>query len=295
MNTAPDKIVLKASDRTVVDAIHEVYDQFSGQERRVADFVLDSPGELSMYAATELATLSGVSNATITRFVRRTGYPNYEAMRVAAREARSWGSPLFQATGGLQQNEDDGETYLASFINAEVQNLTQALGGLTYSQVDEITSALMDARKLVFMGFRNSFFLASYARTQFLHFRDRTLIVPGPGETVTERTSDLGAQDVVVIVGMRRIVGILKRYMKSMYERDVRILLITDPSARVVPSYAKWTITCPVETPHMFDSYSGVQAVLRLLAFESFKKSGVPGRQYMERMEEQHKRLGEFE
>ncbi len=285
----------KKAEGAIVGAIHDVYDSFSSQEKKVADLVLESPGELSVYSASELSKLAGVSNATITRFVRRTGYANYDEMRVAARDARSWGSPLFQAASGFGPGEHDNDALLSSFAEAEVRNLTIALGNLTRGEVDEIASALMNARNLVFMGFRNSYFLASYARTQFLHFRDRTRIVPGPGETVTERTSDLGAEDVVVIVGLRRIVGVLKRYMKAMHERDVRILLITDPSARVVPTYAHWTITCPVKTPHMFDSYSGVQAVLRLLAYESFRKSGKKGRRYMERMEVQHKDLGEFE
>lgn len=295
MTQAMEKKQEKKPEGAIVDAIHEVYDSFSRQEKRVADLVLESPGELSVYAASELAMLAGVSNATITRFVRRTGYASYDEMRIAARETRSWGAPLYQRASDFGLSETESDAYLASFAEAEIQNLKIALGGLTRSEVDEIASALVSARNLVFMGFRNSHFLASYARTQFLHFRDRTRIVPGPGETVTERTSDLGSEDVVVVVGLRRIVGVLKRYMKAMYERDVRILLITDPSARVVPSYARWTIVCPVETPHMFDSYSGVQAVLRLLAYESFRKSGKKGRTYMERMEAQHKDMGEFE
>ena len=279
----------------IVHAIHAVYESFSAKEKKVANLVLDSPGELSVYSASELARLAAVSNATITRFVRRTGFGSYEEMRVAAREARSWGAPLFQPTddGAREATEDDA--FLSAFTQAEVRNLTQALDNLTRDKIDEITTALVGSRNLVFMGFRNSHFLAAYARTQFLHFRDRTRIVPGPGETVTERTADLGPEDVVVIIGLRRIVGVLKRHMKAMHGRGVSILLITDPSARVVPAYARWTITCPVETPHMFDSYSGVQAVLRLLAYESFRKTGKEGRAYMENIEARHADMGEFE
>lgn len=291
---AEDKKKSDASN-VIVDAIHEVYESFSSQEKRVADFVLESPGELSVYPASELAQLVGVSNATITRFVRRAGFGNYDEMRVAAREARSWGAPLFQAATELGIGDAEGDTAMSAFVEAEVRNLTQALDGLRRSEIDEMASALVKSRNLVFMGFRNSYFLASYARTQFLHFRDRTRIVPGPGETVTERTADLGPEDVVVIVGLRRIVGLLKRHMKSLHDRGVPILLITDPSARVIPAYARWVITCPVETPHMFDSYSGVQAVLRLLAYESYRKSGKAGRAYMEKMEASHAEMGEFE
>lgn len=280
---------------SIVTAIHEVYNKFSAQEKQVADLVLESPGELSVYAASELARLAGVSNATITRFVRRAGFGNYEEMRLAAREARSWGAPLFQFAANHDLSEIENDTFLTHFAEAEVRNLTEALNGLKAREMDEITDALVGARNLVFMGFRNSYFLASYARTQFLHFRDDTRIVPGPGETVAERSSDLGPEDVIVIIGLRRIVGLLQQYMKLMHDQGVPILLITDPSARVIPAYARWIITCPVETPHVFDSYSGVQAVLRLLAYDSYRKLGKTGRAYMERMEALHAELGEFE
>ncbi len=279
----------------IVDSIHKAYETFSNQEKKVADFVLEAPGELSVYPASELARLCGVSNATITRFVRRMGFNSYDEVRLAAREARRWGSPLYQPAGNFSRAERDGDHFLAAFVETEVNNLTQALAGLSHDEIDEISTELVKARNLAFMGFRNSYFLASYARTQFMHFRDRTRIVPGAGETVTERTCDLGPGDVVVVVGLRRIVGTLRRHIVALSERDAKILLITDPSARIVPAYARWTITCPVETPHIFDSYSGVQAILRLLAYTCFKKSGKQGREYMEKMETLHEMLGEFE
>ena len=42
-------------------------------ERRLAEFVLDFPGDLASYTASELAQLTGVSNATVTRFIHRQG------------------------------------------------------------------------------------------------------------------------------------------------------------------------------------------------------------------------------
>ncbi|MHC4222102.1 MAG: hypothetical protein ACYST9_06740 [Planctomycetota bacterium] len=80
---------------------------------------------------------------------------------------------------------------------------------------------------------------------------------------------------MVVVIGIRRIVSKIKRYLEVLRQNNVRILLITDPSARVAPAYAQWTIACPVENPHVFDSYTGVLAVIRLLAFEAFRKSGL--------------------
>jgi DNA-binding MurR/RpiR family transcriptional regulator len=120
-------------------------------------------------------------------------------------------------------------------------------------------------------------------------------MIPGAGETVAERIADLGKGDVVLVVGVRRMVGILKRYMKAISKTGASVLLITDPSVREIPAFARWTITCPVENPHVFDSYAGVLAVIRLLAYETFRRAGKPGRDYMQKIEAQHEELAEFE
>jgi len=281
-----------SSNNTIVDTLHRIYQDFSKQEKRVADIILDAPGELGLYSASELAERADVSKATITRFVRRAKFSSYEELRLAAREARSWGSPLFQTGSANSTGHND---FLSDFLEAETRNLTQALNSLIPSEIDAMADALTAARNLVFMGFRNSHFLASYARNQFLQFRSGTRISPGPGETITESTADLTSEDVVLVIGLRRILSSLKSEMEALHDRGVPILLLTDPSARVVPAFARWTVTCPVESPYLFDSYSGVQSVLRILAYKSFQKSGKRGRAYMEAIEARHADTSAFE
>ncbi|MEF2548091.1 MurR/RpiR family transcriptional regulator [Aurantimonas sp. E1-2-R+4] len=278
-----------------VESIHRSYESLSSRERQVADLVLESPGEVSMYPASELAKLAGVSNSTVTRFVQRIGFDNYDDMRVAAREARNWGSPLFLASGRSPESGDAPADPIARFAEQEMATVRLALEGLDPARLDEIAAALWQARNLGFMGFRNSHYFAGYARWQFIQFRERTRLIPGAGETVAERIADLGPDDVVLVVAIRRIVGKLKRYLEALSGRGVKVLLITDPSARVTPAYARWTIVCPVESSYPLDCYSGVLAVIRLLALETFKKSGKPGRDYLEKIEAQHEILGEFE
>lgn len=292
MTKTHNKTSEPSSNNTIVETLHRIYQDFSKQEKRVADVILDAPGELGLYSASELAERANVSNATITRFVRRAQFSSYEELRLAAREARSWGSPLFQ-TGPVTSTGDND--FLSEFLKAETHNLAQALNSLVPSEIDEMAEALIAARNLVFMGFRNSHFLASYARNQFLQFRSGTRISPGPGETITESTADLTSEDVVLVIGLRRILSSLKSEMEALHDRGVPILLLTDPSARVVPAFARWTLTCPVESPYLFDSYSGVQSVLRVLAYKSFHKAGKRGRAYMEAIEARHAESGAFE
>src|SRR6478736_10073993 len=76
----------------------EALDSLHPAERRLGEFVCDFPGELASYSAQELAALAHVSKATVSRFVQRLGYDNYEEARRHARADKQTGSRLFLAT-----------------------------------------------------------------------------------------------------------------------------------------------------------------------------------------------------
>src|SRR5215207_4977688 len=71
------------------------YEQLSPAERRLADAVLNFPGDLASYSATELAAIAEVSNTAVSRFVRRLGFANYDEMRRLARKEQEEGAPLY--------------------------------------------------------------------------------------------------------------------------------------------------------------------------------------------------------
>jgi len=164
------------------------------------------------------------------------------------------GSPLFLASDADSIQNQKSDDLMLQFENLESEILKQTIAQISPELIDELTTALLKARNLGFMGFRNSHYFAGYARWQFIQFQKQTRLIPGPGETVAERIADLNERDIVVVIGIRRIVGKIKRYLEVLRQNNVRILLITDPSAHVAPAYAQWTISCPVENPHVFDS-----------------------------------------
>lgn len=284
----------KGGERSLVQRVHAVYGGLSSSERKVADLVLDFPGELAAYTASELARLAEVSNATVTRFFRQLGYASFEEARRSARRAREWGSPLFLASKA-SESETIGSDLVKRFAEEEIATVTGTFAALDPEVLNEVTDALARARRLFFLGFRNSSYVAGYARWQFIQFRGDVHMLTGGGETLAERIADLGEGDVIVLVGLRRLIRRVRRYAEAARDAGADILLVTDPSARGTPAYARWTITCLVENPHVFDSYAGVIGVLRLLAVETMYKLGRQGRDRLQKIEQLHERLAEFD
>ena len=67
------------------------FDELSPQEQRVASFIIDHFDDLVSYNSAELARLSGVSKATVSRLFKRLGYDRFKEMRDELRTLRQSG------------------------------------------------------------------------------------------------------------------------------------------------------------------------------------------------------------
>jgi len=276
-------------------AIQNAYGKLTVRERQLADLLLENPSQIVIFSASELAKRASVSNSTVTRMIQQIGFESYDQVRKQAREDMSRGSPLsLYSIDGLQAMQSK-DNMVDRFAEQEVTMLRSAFSELRPQVIDEITSRLCFAGNLGFLGLRNSHFFAAYARWQFIQFREKTRQMPGAGETIAERIADLGPGDVVMVVAVRRLVKKLERYVEAISKTGAEVLMITDPSGKALSKHARWIIICPVENPNIFDTYVGVLAVIRLLAYESFIKSGQKGREYMLAIEHQHDVLSEFD
>jgi DNA-binding MurR/RpiR family transcriptional regulator len=276
-------------ERSIEARIHDLYETLPDSERKLADVILGSPGDLSSYTATELTSLAGVSKAAGTRLFRRLGFNNYEEARLLARETLNWGSPLYiERKGGVPKMG------IADYVNDEIGLLKKTLLDLKPDDVDAAAEALIAARRVFLMGHRNSHVLAGYMRWQLIQFRGDVHMLPAPGETLGEYLADLTSEDLLVVFALRRRVARLDEILAVGREKKARILLVTDSTARGIPAYADWTFTCEAASSFVFDSCGGALSVARYLSIQALQKAGNQGRKHLERVERQHEKLAEF-
>ena len=142
------------------------YPSLSPQEQRVADFIFDHFDDLISYNSAELAQLSGVSKATVSRLFKRLGYEKYKDMRDELRTLRQSGMPLTDNRDAVQ-----GNTLLARHYKQEMANLTQWVNALDAQQFADAMACMVKARRIVIIGMRNAYPAALHLRQQLLQAR----------------------------------------------------------------------------------------------------------------------------
>ncbi|WP_368746504.1 MurR/RpiR family transcriptional regulator HpxU [Klebsiella aerogenes] len=237
------------------------YASLSPQEQRVADFIVDHFDDLISYNSAELAQLSGVSKATVSRLFKRLGYEKYRDMRDELRTLRQSGMPLTDHREAVQ-----GNTLLARHYKQEMANLTQWVNALDARQFAEAINALVKASRVVIIGMRNSWPLALHLRQQLLQARGQVVVLPQPGQSLSEELVDISAEDIVVVMAFRRRPRIIRPLMQQLQQRGVPQLLICEPQAHSLFPLACWRLCAPLDSVSAFDSYASANSLINLLA-----------------------------
>lgn len=270
--------------------IRERYSSLRPAERRIADLILNFPGEITGYTASELARMAETSNAAVSRFVQRVGFENFEEMRILARETKLAGSPLFQ----MNQKADHvaGGT-LARHLETTIAAMQYTAASLSDEQLEELAAAIVGARRLWVVGYRHSHFLAAYFHWQMMHLRADVHLLPERGMTLGEALADIGPGDLVVSFAMRRRPRMLEPLLATAQEQGARLLMIADLGF-AEDFGATWTVRCDTRQIGPVDNHAAVLFVCQLLIDRTIAKSGQKGRDRYARIDDLHERLEEL-
>ncbi|WP_075183499.1 MurR/RpiR family transcriptional regulator [Pantoea sp. 1.19] len=266
------------------------YARLSPQEQRVADFVFDHFDDLIGYNSAELARLSGVSKATVSRLFKRLGYEKYKEMRDELRTLRQSGMPLTDHRDAVQ-----GNTLLARHYKQEMANLTAWVNQLDAAQFADVAAALADGRRLYIIGMRNSWPLALHLRQQLLQSRAQVHILPQPGQTLAEELVDIGPEDCVVVLAFRRRSRLIKPLLTQLQSRHIPVVVLCEPQAQAIRALARWPLCVPLDSVSAFDSYAAANSLINLLANAVLHARLAAGRQRIHHIAALYQQLDELE
>jgi DNA-binding MurR/RpiR family transcriptional regulator len=271
--------------------IREAYDRLPASERKVADFMLDYPGELATFSATEIAAKAESSKAAVTRMLKRLGFENFNAVRQAAREARRWGSPVYLL--GKELGQQGFSTKVKRHIEQDFNAISDTFDMLDEQSFQDAVSRISTAARVYVLGFRNSHFLAAYLRWQLIQVRDNVELLPVGGETLGEHLAGLSRDDAVILVAFRRRMPVLEEAMDIVARAKCFTLFVTDPTARNETS-ATFTVRCESRGDDLFDYYTAAMSFLHFLSVSVVAEIGHKGRDRLKRIEAIHEELREF-
>lgn len=258
-------------------------------EKRLAALLYEFPGEIASYDAQELARLAQVSKATVSRFVRRIGFDNYDHARKVVREESQTGSRLF-----LSHSPPEGEkTAYDLSMSEERENLEWTFRRIDVSELEDLAESITSSRRVWTIGQRISHTFAAYLHWQLTKVVSNIVLAPAAGETLGEYLAGIEPGDCVLFFALRRRAAGTDAAIAACVAAGAKVALITDEGA---PRHAEvaWHFACQTKTATPQFNHVAVIALCHQIVVRSTLCSGADGRERLRRIDQINESLGSY-
>lgn len=197
---------------------------FLSTEQRIVDYILANQATASQLTCAQLASASGTSEASVSRFAKRLGFRNYRAFQFAL--ARDVAVKRGEAQVTREVSLDDIEQSLVNIRHAKQKEIAATIDGLDRDAIRTAVRLLAGADLILFAAVGNTNAVAIDASIKFGQLGLRSVAT-----TITESSTSLALTmhqgDVLVLISnsgkSKRLMDILRAARGA----HATILLIT--------------------------------------------------------------------
>jgi len=170
--------------------------------------LLDNPEQVSLHGITQLAALQGVNASTLTRLAHRLGFSGFKEFQKLFRREIVQSSRFYSSQAARLHSlhdetlprRDDKAASQRAVSDSEINNLLVTIEGLDTKVLEDVATCLSKARRVYIIGLRGCYAAAHYFGYYLSFLRPDVIALGGPGFTLAEDLSDIGADDVFVAI-----------------------------------------------------------------------------------------------
>lgn len=219
---------MEANPKNCMLRIKSSFDSLCHAQQKVAQFVLDNPREATALSISELARKTGVSEATVLRFVRAIGYEGYNRFRLALAEDSATQS-LREGLEKIHEDvsvEDDFEAIFRKVLYSNVDSLSTTMNRVDGKAVEKAARLIYHASVVFLVAVGNSQPIALDAVHRFLKLGKKTVFFADPVAAAMFARL-LGPNDVVVAISFSGLSVDVIEIVKIAKEASAKVVAVT--------------------------------------------------------------------
>ncbi len=192
----------------IVLDINNKYASMNPAMQSISDFLIKNFEKVAYMGISELAGNSGVSDATVSRYVKHMGFKNYKAFQLEmvsslnnTESDNSEDSDLIYPKleyGGISRN-DSTEIMCKKVFRSNMQMLEDTLSILDYETIDKVSKFIMKARNVILFGVGRSRVTAESGRSRLYRLGINTFCYSDAHEQIVA-SSMCDERDVIIAI-----------------------------------------------------------------------------------------------
>lgn len=243
-------------DKNVLASLEIIYMDLFEQEKKVADYILAHPLEVTNMSVTELAEKSGASEATIMRLSKKSGCKGFYHFKISLARSLNNKDEITKLSIDLA----DYDSSIQNIFHSKIEELKQSADLLDSTAVKKSLELIKNCDNLYIFGAGNTNPLAVYAAYQFNQFGVKAIVNVGP-EMQTNAAFSMTEKDVCLLISNSGSTNMILDIANIAHQKAVPSIAIT--------SYAKSPLVRLVD--HVIMSFTNEK-----LRFEAISSTRMP-------------------
>jgi DNA-binding MurR/RpiR family transcriptional regulator len=241
---------------TVLQVLEDKMEDFTSAQRKVADYILKNPTEVAFLTTEQLASIIGVSVASIMRLAYAVGYTGYSQFQRDLQEMlRNRVAPPERLEANVQKLGKN--KLLVACAEIQIANITKTVGFLSEEVINKAFELIFVAKKIYVVGVRGSFTVAHYLCEGLNRLGvDCELLVPDTGR-LQAVLAKMSSDDLVIAITLPRYASRTLETVRVAKARGAKLLSITDGYSSPLAFVSDAFLACSYESVSFHNSEIG--------------------------------------
>lgn len=240
--------MMKVEQRKDITArLKEIYEELSKSHRKLADCILENPGDAAFLSINELSQKTGISPATITRFAHRLDFQGYSEFQRELYEYQKQRQPFGQLKSLLRSSTETeaAEDPLQWGIRSNLRLLEELYTPQLKEAFVRAQEILLNARSIYIVGHRSSYTTAYYLAFMLRQMREGVNLLTTSNSELSTSLIDVREQDCLVVVSYARYTKATYDVVSHFHREGCKIVALTDSATSPIALKATEVLIAP--------------------------------------------------
>lgn len=268
---------------SISSEILAIQNKLSKKQSLLAKYILDNFYEVALMNAPRIALEAGVSEPTLTRFVYALGYNNFSEFQMTLRRETQESPP--QNPFRQESYGDPGEPAYHRVFKLEYSLMAETLGMIDQKVFSDCVDLLYDADSVFLVGGPTHGFLADYAANFMNVLCNNVHTVSDVDMKFISLLDTKGQNSAAIIFSYPRYPKETQRIAKSLYERGVKIIGMTDSKLSGISQYSTFSLITPHKYLIILDPCTSAMAMIHSLLVGIYLKDPARAKNRLDKYE----------
>lgn len=229
---------------TICDQIKRKFIRLSKGQRKVAQFVVDNPNVVATQIASEVGRLADVSESTVIRFCYALDLSGFSELQDKMRSYlvdRGELTAVKKATPAKKINNHLGK----GIVKQDIAKISEIFNGLNEAYVKEAVHLVHNAKRVHFLGFRQSAPAAFWLYNNLITLRDQVYFVQCEADKIAQQLAFMDEESLMFVVSLDGEYEDISTIIDIAKRKNVKVIAIREDNATVNNEQADIVLTVP--------------------------------------------------